>query len=98
MPDSLERLLQRVEALQPTGSIGDGMVGQLHYLAGRVRVEQGRPARTEPDLSHARSSPGPINCNIRLSFQAEAVGYKCERCGSGPCPFFASDGSAINAG
>jgi hypothetical protein len=43
---------------------------------------------------HARSSPGPVNCNIRLKFQNQPMPKICERCRSGPCPFFRKDGTA----
>lgn len=45
--------------------------------------------------SHASTSPGPVNCNIRLRFQgAEIWPRTCARCGKGHCPFFNNDGSA----
>lgn len=51
---------------------------------------------TKPDPTlHARTSPGPINCNTRLRLQAKAgdpIPKSCERCGLGPCPFFFVDG------
>lgn len=37
--NALHRLLTLVEGLNPTGEIGDGMVAELHDLAGRVRAE-----------------------------------------------------------
>jgi hypothetical protein len=43
-PDSLERLLRRAENLQPTGTIGDGMVAEFRDLAVRTRREMGREA------------------------------------------------------
>lgn len=49
------------------------------------------------DKQHARTSPGPVNCNIRLRFQSEPgtpIGRSCERCGIGRCPFFNDDGTA----
>lgn len=43
--------------------------------------------------SHASTSPGPVNCNIRLHYQGSMYPRTCERCGLGPCPFFNQDGS-----
>lgn len=43
-------------------------------------------------LVHARTSPGPENCNRRL-VQNQAYPRTCERCGLGPCPFFDNDGN-----
>lgn len=51
-----------------------------------------------PETSHAATSPGPINCSRRLSFQGRASPRHCDRCGLGPCPFFRADGSAIHPG
>ena len=41
---------------------------------------------------HATTSPGPVNCNIRMRAQGEAYPIMCERCGLDSCPFFHSDG------
>lgn len=41
---------------------------------------------------HATTSPGPVNCNIRMRAQGEAYPRTCERCGLDVCPFFHSDG------
>lgn len=39
MSPALTQLLERIERLTPSGSIGDGMVAQLKELAHRVRQE-----------------------------------------------------------
>jgi hypothetical protein len=44
---------------------------------------------------HARTSPGPVNCKLRLGAQNEASPEVCERCGHNhtkSCPFFFVDG------
>jgi hypothetical protein len=102
-PDALERLLRRAENLQPTGTIGNGMVAEFRDLAARVRAEQGRPAPPPPPpaTAHASTSPGPVNCEIRIAAQnplGAVVRSRCARCGIGPCPFFAADGRALNVG
>jgi len=54
-----------------------------------------RPRR--PLTSHARTSPGPINCNLRLKMQGHEIEPECERCRgtcAGDCPFFFVDGQA----
>lgn len=48
--------------------------------------------------SHASTSPGPVNCQIRKRFQKEAYPRTCERCGLGPCPFFHTDGRSKSQG
>lgn len=48
-----------------------------------------------PATAHASTSPGPVNCNIRLHFQNKGYPRSCERCGpTGTCPFFNGDGTA----
>jgi hypothetical protein len=42
----------------------------------------------------ASTSPGPVNCSIRLRHQGKLYPRTCERCGLGPCPFFHKDGTA----
>lgn len=47
------------------------------------------------DTDRACTSPGPVNCNLRLRAQAKVgdpIPKSCERCGLGPCPFFHDDG------
>lgn len=50
--------------------------------------------------AHAATSPGPVNCNIRLRFQRLPYPQICERCRGGRlyeakmCPFFKEDGTA----
>ena len=67
-----------------TGKAPDGRVFALGY---------DRPP-APPATAHASTSPGPINCNIRLRAQGHAAPAKCERCGLQPCPFFHIDGRA----
>jgi hypothetical protein len=49
-----------------------------------------------PATAHAITSPGPVNCQIRLRFQNKSYPRTCERCGFGPCPFFdPSNGNSL---
>jgi hypothetical protein len=48
-------------------------------------------------MKHASTSPGPVNCDIRITMQGIIRdGAKCKRCGRDDdqgCPFFHPDGS-----
>lgn len=48
-------------------------------------------------LKDARTSPGPLNCSIRITYQGELrKSNKCKRCGvegDQACPFFYPNGS-----
>lgn len=107
-----ERIVELEKALKPFASIGAAIgsewadnrrisslnttagnlsVGEFHAAAKALGILQPMPMRTD-----AATSPGPVNCNIRIQHQPGRNAYPktCERCGLGPCPFFNNDGSA----
>src|SRR5260370_5450107 len=80
-------------------AIATAVAGQWGVSYQGLDVRDGTPAaqeflepQTEP--MSAKTSPGPVNCSIRLRFHNEAYPRTCARCGLGPCPFFNNDGTA----
>lgn len=51
-----------------------------------------QPQGVPEGWSDARTSPGPVNCNVVRQAKGLAYPRTCERCGLGPCPFFDKNG------
>lgn len=69
----------------------------LRSSLSRKTAGEAEPERSRPKSAHARTSPGPINCNLRLKMQGHEVESECERCdgtSAGDCLFFFVDGQA----
>lgn len=80
---------QRTYDGNPTGPVFHG-----ESLREAIDAIRDQPAAKLPKQTvHASTSPGPVNCSIRLRHQGRVYPRTCERCGLGPCPFFHKDGT-----
>lgn len=89
-----------LETLKEMRAAGESQEMGARWLAAKADAALSAfiaPKVRPSPADHASTSPGPINCNIRIQHSGEnkACPRACERCGLGPCPFWNKDGTSI---
>ena len=90
---ALADTLRILEAVKLSAGLGTKQIARVE--AAKVLLNGTEQPAAEPVTDHASTSPGPVNCQVRLRAQGMPYPRTCERCGLGRCPFFGPDGKAI---